>query len=258
MGQGKGGISWPIQEETSDPVAKFFQPGSKLSWHYNWNKNWDVLLPGTSPNLSIDAEFVPMIFAPSYLNNEFTLQAGWKLLLGYNEPDHVDPEVAVPTTPADAARAWVELAKLRTEGTKLVSPAVAGNLDWLKEWFSLIPEDTRPDFLAVHVYTTTFDDFRRQVENYHDTFKLPIIVTEFAMTSFDPNVPPPQSMQQVHDFMGQTTAWLDATDWIERFAWFGAVRNAYNLHGVHEFNRLMDADGELTALGHQYVQGGHE
>ncbi|KLT39349.1 hypothetical protein CC85DRAFT_198445 [Cutaneotrichosporon oleaginosum] len=37
----KAGISWPIQEETSDPLAAFFQPGSKLTWHYNWNKRWD-------------------------------------------------------------------------------------------------------------------------------------------------------------------------------------------------------------------------
>lgn len=33
-----------------------------------------------------------------------------------------------------------------------------------------------------------------------------------------------------------------------RYAWFGAVRNGYNLHGVHEFNRLMDAQGNITAL----------
>lgn len=33
-----------------------------------------------------------------------------------------------------------------------------------------------------------------------------------------------------------------------RYAWFGAVRNGYNLHGVHELNRLMDAEGNVTAL----------
>ncbi|RSH80618.1 uncharacterized protein EHS24_009200 [Apiotrichum porosum] len=226
------------KEVTSDPVALFFQPGS----------NWDVLLPGTTPGLNINAEFVPMIFAPSYLDNEFKLQDGWRMLLGYNEPDHVDPSVAVKTTPEVAAAAWVELAKLRTGGTKLVAPAIANDLDWLKKWFSLIPEGTKPDYLAIHVYTTTFDSFKAKVEEYYHTFGLPIIVTEFAMTSFDANVPPPQSQQQVHDFMGQTTAWLDATPWIERFAWFGAVRDAYNLHGVHEFNRLMDQTGVLTPL----------
>lgn len=90
---------------------------------------------------------------------------------------------------------WVELAKLRTGGTKLVAPAIANDLDWLKvrrlvieitanaqKWFSLIPEGTKPDYLAIHVYTTTFDSFKAKVEEYYHTFGLPIIVTEFAMT----------------------------------------------------------------------------
>jgi hypothetical protein len=33
-----------------------------LSWHYNWNKNWDELLPQTTPGLRIDAEFIPMMW----------------------------------------------------------------------------------------------------------------------------------------------------------------------------------------------------
>ncbi|BEJ16704.1 hypothetical protein CspHIS471_0601050 [Cutaneotrichosporon sp. HIS471] len=255
----KAGVSWPVQEETSDPLTAFFQPGSKLSWHYNWNKRWDSqLLPHTSPNLQLNAEFVPMIFAPPYLNNGVQVQDDWQLMLGYNEPDHANPAVAVQTSPADCAAAWVELAKLRTPGKRLASPAVAVELNWLKEFFSYLPPGTQPDVLAVHIYTTTFDSLRVQLEEYHRTFGLPIILTEFAMTSFDPNVPPPQNMQQVHDFMGQATRWLDETPWIERYAWFGTVRNSYNLHGVHEFNRLMDAQGNVTALGHQYINGGHD
>jgi hypothetical protein len=33
-----------------------------------------------------------------------------------------------------------------------------------------------------------------------------------------------------------------------RYAWFGATRNAENLHGVHPFNRLMDDREEVTPL----------
>lgn len=40
------------------------------------------------------------------------------------------------------------------------------------------------------------------------------VVQELIGQSFDPNVPPPSSMQQVHDFMGQTTKWLDETEYI--------------------------------------------
>lgn len=78
---------------------------------------------------------------------------------------------------------WFGLAQLRTDPDKqhLVSPAVASNVEWLKEFLSLIPEDIYPTYLAVHLYTTTFDDFVRKVEMYRNEFGLPIILTEFCM-----------------------------------------------------------------------------
>jgi hypothetical protein len=35
---------------------------------------------------------------------------------------------------------------------------------------------------------------------------------------------------------------------ISKYCWFGAVRDPYNLHGVHPSNRLMDEQGNITAL----------
>ena len=55
---------------------------------------------------------------------------------------------------------------------------------------------------------------------------------------------------------GGATAWLDKTDWIERYAWFGSGR-AGDLGGVSPLNRLQFDDGSLTALGRQYVSGRH-
>jgi hypothetical protein len=46
---------------------------------------------------------------------------------------------------------------------------------------SLLPDQAKPDYLAIHVYTTTFESFRDMVEKYHRTFGLPIMLTEFAM-----------------------------------------------------------------------------
>lgn len=51
----------------------------------------------------------------------------------------------------------------------------------VKEFLSSLPEEAKPDYLAIHVYTTTFESFRQIVENYWNTFRLPIWVTEFAM-----------------------------------------------------------------------------
>jgi len=47
-----------------------------------------------------------------------------------------------------------------------------------------------------------------------------------------------------------TSSKIDAIDLLtdSKFSWFGAVRDAANLHGVNPLNRLMDEHGELTAL----------
>ncbi|WVQ80320.1 hypothetical protein IAT38_002425 [Cryptococcus sp. DSM 104549] len=258
--KGKAGISWPTQERTSDPVAKFFGPDSKLSWHWNWSKHWKGdIVPETSEDLEINAEFIPMLWSPDLNGDGHHLQEGWKLLMGFNEPDHSDTDVCSPRSPQEAVDSWVDMASWRSDpdDQKLVSPAVAGNIDWLKEFLSLIPEETKPEYLAVHLYTTSFDDFVNKMEMYWNEFQLPIILTEFCMQSWD-GAPGPEDQQQVHDFMGQTTKWLDECDYVVKYAWFGAMRDANNLHGVHPFNRLMDEDGEITPLGYQYMYGGHE
>ena len=42
------------------------------------------------------------------------------------------------------------------------------------------------------------------------------------------------SRQDVVDFMNATQAFMDQTDWIERYAWFGAMKN---MQGVNEVRR---------------------
>lgn len=43
---------------------------------------------------------------------------------------------------------------------------------------------------------------------------------------------------------------MDETDWVERYAYFGAMRD---LQGVNEANALMDEKGDITHLGLQYI-----
>lgn len=92
---------------------------------------------------------------------------------------------------------WAALAKLRDSANKkLVSPAIAHDKAWLRVRLSHLPQsdeptvqrflaltspDCKPDYLAVHVYTTTFEAFRSAVEGYWEEFRLPIVVSEFAM-----------------------------------------------------------------------------
>ncbi|KAK6905372.1 hypothetical protein I203_106199 [Kwoniella mangroviensis CBS 8507] len=103
---GKAGVGWPVQEVDAAPVAQFFTSESTVSWWFNWNKNWNQGVM-TSDGVSIDGEFVPMIFGPTYLDNEDTFQEGFTELMGYNEPDLKSTTgVSVYLEPAQAAETW--------------------------------------------------------------------------------------------------------------------------------------------------------
>jgi hypothetical protein len=51
----------------------------------------------------------------------------------------------------------------------------------VQDFLSRLEPDEMPDILAIHIYTTTFDSFRASVEEYYSMFRLPIMITEFAM-----------------------------------------------------------------------------
>ena len=51
----------------------------------------------------------------------------------------------------------------------------------VQDFFSRLEPDEMPDVLAIHIYTTTFDSFRASVEEYYSMFRLPIMITEFAV-----------------------------------------------------------------------------
>ncbi|RXK37179.1 hypothetical protein M231_05548 [Tremella mesenterica] len=250
----KAGISWPVQERTSDPVAVFFQPGSKLSWHWNWNKNWDDVLPETTPGLKIPAEFVPMIFCPKHLNDGVDLPQQWRVLMGFNEPDHDDPSVATKCSPAEAAVAWTKLAALRKyPHQKLVSPGIAWDFEWLRASLSPTCRSWAYEIEILVSHSGAYQAGLSECPHVHyDLRLLPVSGEEVPL-----GIRSSPHHYRVHDFMGQVTQWLDKTDYVVAYSWFGAVRNAANLHGVHHFNRLMNEEGKLTPLGRQYVFGGH-
>ena len=102
----------------------------------------------------------------------------------------------------------------------------------------------------------------------HNAFKMPIWLTEFACHHFGSDWTPTQ--EYVHSFMGTafsrrkidsqlrmpiqgaTTKWLDKQPFVQRYSWLGAGKMEH-LIGVNKFCRLQDDDGNLTALGRQYV-----
>jgi beta-glucanase (GH16 family) len=90
--------------------------------------------------------------------------------------------------------------------------------------------------------------FAEYLTNFHDTFQRPIWVTEWACQNF--NKGPQCSADDVVRFLDSTQSFMDQQDWVERYSWFGAMRD---LQGVNTANALEDKDGHITDLGKQYI-----
>lgn len=77
----------------------------------------------------------------------------------------------------------------------------------------------------------------------HDEHGLPIWLTgafrvcaaltaEFAVQDFTVANPAPASQPEIWAFMNASMAWLDATAWVERYFWFGAMYDMVRARGV--------------------------
>jgi hypothetical protein len=78
-------------------------------------------------------------------------------------------------------------------------------------------------------YATNATQFVSYMEDMHATFNLPIWVTEWACQDY--NGGPQCSPSDVRSFLSATQGFMDATPWVERYSWFGAMEN---LQGVNE------------------------
>lgn len=78
-------------------------------------------------------------------------------------------------------------------------------------------------------------------------------ITEFACQDFS-SADKQASLDQIVDFMNTTVTFLESTDYVERYSWFGAMTG---MEGVNPLNALMDGNGAINALGAQYIGAGN-
>lgn len=158
-------------------------------------------------------------------------------------------------SPAQAAAIYKStLTPLRKSGkvSYLGSPGVTNGgagLPWLTEFMSLC-SDCEIDFIAAHWYGPSMTLLQTQLTAIHAAFNKPVWLTEFACTNWVPATNP--SASEVGSFMTSALAWLEATPWIEKYAWFGALQITDASLGAA--NMLITSDGTaLSALGKQYM-----
>ncbi|KAK6440149.1 hypothetical protein LTR95_003623 [Oleoguttula sp. CCFEE 5521] len=246
MASSKRGLAWP--NDNKDPVFPFTKPGSKISWLYNWSPN------PTSGNDTLN--FIPMQW-----NHVNALELASKIaaakataVLAFNEPElHDQANMTVEV----AAKTWLEhFEPLRKQGIRCGSPGISSapqGVTWLASFLAAIrAQGGDIDFYCFHWYGETQGQFYDYIwSTYHQLGpNKPVWITEFACTNW--NVERPLERQHVESFARDCWKYLDGLEWVERYAWFGAMRDCGT---VGKFARLLDDQGGLTELGKAYRDG---
>jgi hypothetical protein len=201
----------------------------KVGWYYNW---------GNKTALNTRAVFVPMVYsakraAPA--NNA-------EYVLGFNEPDHAKQ---ANMTVLEALEAW---STVTAKARYTVAPAMAGNPitgDWLPAFLKAKP---KVDALAVHWYKgADAKKFIADLKAIHEAYGKPLWITEYCpQTSASSEQQPDRfTAAQVADFIAETSAWMEQTDWVQRYAWH---------HPKAGTCRLFDDEGKLTPTGKAYAK----
>ncbi|KAK4684988.1 hypothetical protein P7C73_g5170, partial [Tremellales sp. Uapishka_1] len=235
----KRGLAWPNGNYV--PISTFDTSNTSISSYYTWSP--DPISDSPFP-------FIPMLWGANetYIDpfNTALNESFWnvsltaeRVLLGFNEPDNVGQS---NVSPSEGAATWINvLEPLKREGYRLGSPAITSapsGKNWLLDWWDECAGGCNPDFVVLHWYNLRADDFIDYLTDFYNTFGLPIWVTgepgqadlegqltpsiEYAVQDFSDNSTV-ATLAEIQNFMNLTTAFMEATEWVERYFWFGAM-----------------------------------
>jgi hypothetical protein len=213
----------------------------KVSWYYNWS-------PAT--RCKVSAEFVPHVARPwgtstTAATPAKVAAAGYKTVLGFNEPDQA---AQANMSVADALKAWPSF---NLPGFSRVGSPATSSSDQGKAWFQQFmtgvqQQGLRVDFIAVHWYGWTagsctptanlLEDYIKWAEQW----KKPLWITEWSCHL--------QSADVSRAFYNGAIAMFKRHPLVERYAWF-LSRSTGEFAGA----ALLDASGNPTALGQDYI-----
>jgi len=243
-GGGKIGLGWPNGPDMA--VQPFLT--KKVSYLYTWDT-------GVYPNAAaLGLECMPMLWGENMVSAfASVVKKGYaQIAMGMNECNEPGQS---NLTPARAAQLWLQyIEPLSNEGYKwLVSPSTSSNPNgkvWYSSWLAACNGKCNPTHLSIHYYATTAAGFISYMELWHDTFKLPMMVTEFACQNFDGGAQCSES--EVQDFMTTSINWMESSSFVTAYFAFGVMKE---MQGVNTLDQLMNSAGKPTALGEQYING---
>ena len=217
-----------------------------VGWWYDWAPQPDAPVAASGA-----AEFVPMVWG---WNQDTTVEgvvqripAGARYLLAFNEPNF---NSQANLTAQEAAARWPDLEKIaKQRGLELVSPAVnycgggcnqTDPFKYLDEFFAAC-QGCQVDYVAAHWYACTSDALQWYLGQFKK-YGRPIWLTEFSCGDGTD-----RSLTVQEQYMREAVAILEGDPDVFRYAWFSGRTSA--IPNVD----LLGADGQLTALGQEYV-----
>ncbi|KAJ7831187.1 hypothetical protein B0H14DRAFT_2805122 [Mycena olivaceomarginata] len=249
-GPGKRGLCWPFYNGPLDP-AKLNDGSGSVNLIYDYET---FLPPSTNGNgglnfigmqRCLDCDSSPI----AELANR-QKQNGFSTLFTLNEPD------INGITPQQAAD-WY-----KQNINPMRSPAVTASqnpgqgLDWLQQMLDACAGQCFFDYINLHHYGATFDQFKAHVEDANTRFPgKQIVVTEFALQN-----PAGGQADQVA-YYKQAFAFLDAAPFVEMYFPFVATtpslfaaNDAAGVSFVGTGSTLYNDDKSISAVGQLMLQ----
>ena len=188
--------------------------GLGCRWYYNWTPS--------PAKTGIAAEFIPMIWSDRFAtkrNLAAVKEAGYPALLGFNEPDG---EGQADMKVSEAIELWP---KLMETGLRLGSPGTCMAAPWLDEFMTVARQkNLTVDILCLHWYGDITkqgvnEEFHRYLEEYSETYHLPIWLTEYSGGDFDYHLRK-TTVEDNARFARDTIKLMESLPYVERYAWF--------------------------------------
>ncbi|MFO0788449.1 MAG: glycosyl hydrolase [Pirellulales bacterium] len=252
-------------------------------WYYNW---------GTAPSNigAFDANFSPMIWGAGQMGSvNYVLGQNPQYVLGFNEPERSDQaNMAVST----AITNWTTISNATqsynaAHGTniKLISPAVAdtggatGGQQWLSNFMSQASANNlKVDAVAFHWYAVSTPNdpasaasqFLSRVDSYHNSYGLPVFITEFAIHDWGGSYTDAQIIEANRQFLNIVIPGLESRSYVAGYSWYNWFSDSalfsgnpstptpmsYGYNGAVGTSQVVDISGQNLGEHAAYLTGG--
>lgn len=221
-----------------------------------WCGNWEMWKP---QGLPANLKYIPQVRTAKEANqigaylDGYHAEGNLHSFVGFNEPDiNSQADMCVK----DAVELWQQYVlpvKQKHPDYVQGSPAISNGpngIPWLKEFIQQLGglDNSKIDVIVLHYYSPNVRHFKQYVHEAYATFQRPIWINEFACTTFNPAESPSEA--QVASFMKEALSFVEYAPFVERYAWFGAMKEVSP--EVGSANGL-EKDGQLSEAGRIYT-----